>query len=553
MRLLFESAENVKTAIHDFLTITEARDWDTVHLIESLLKQYAVSRIDVDIEIVKAAYEEVLEGFTKRADLPAKATEARRRIIAIKQIMDNPIVRKLFSKQLCESTEAEAVQNATCNMLSQAGKHVAQKQQEREAGSSKQQKPSKYSLRSNPAQSKPAVATPQETPLKELGPEDAMQRMLKSKVCRNGVIDFTKSITARFRPALPKITKHYKFLLEAAVTLEERRVLMNLSRCKTLGDEEQLIQSLFSNSSQSENVKYLRTAINCLFDIWRSKRLEARNDEGWLRSNVYSNIWDRAFLFDDYFYVKRAECYSAVIKKLKEQDPTITQQRVDFILRSNQNGTDFLMLEEKPRDSNVLYDLEKGKQMQRHMLQLWSNWLGSKLLVSQLEALTCQFEERKLTVFATRMLPSGEFLVYTKATALIPTSASHYAAAARVLLVILSIKRLVTLNYMKLTTMIEAYEEYATRNLDLSISTDQSFITYHQDSSGSIDANCSQESSDDPDHEHIAQAYQKCLRIQHPDDVLSSINWEQLLIDDTVSSRESEEASSSSTNKRQKC
>ncbi|KAI8138738.1 hypothetical protein BJV82DRAFT_282728 [Fennellomyces sp. T-0311] len=56
------------------------------------------------------------------------------------------------------------------------------------------------------------------------------------------------------------------------------------------------------------------------------------------------------------------------------------QQRVDFILRSNQNGTDFLTLEEKPRDSNVLCDLEKGKQMQRHMLQFWSNWLGSKLL-----------------------------------------------------------------------------------------------------------------------------------------------------------------------------
>jgi hypothetical protein len=45
--------------------------------------------------------------------------------------------------------------------------------------------------------------------------------------------------------------------------------------------------------------------------------------------------------------VKRAECYSAVVKKLKENAEDITQQRVDFILRSNHDGCDYLSLEHK--------------------------------------------------------------------------------------------------------------------------------------------------------------------------------------------------------------
>ena len=90
------------------------------------------------------------------------------------------------------------------------------------------------------------------------------------------------------------------------------------------------------------NINYQRTAINGLLAIWRSKRLNDANDEGWLWLNLYSFIWDRAFLFDNTFYVKRAECYSVVIRKLKENNEDLAQQRVDFILRSNYDESDYL-------------------------------------------------------------------------------------------------------------------------------------------------------------------------------------------------------------------
>ncbi|KAI8049308.1 hypothetical protein BDF21DRAFT_351352 [Thamnidium elegans] len=115
-----------------------------------------------------------------------------------------------------------------------------------------------------------------------------MQYILDSKDCKNNAVDFTKPISKKFRPAIPKIVEHYILYLESAIILEERRVLIDLSLCNV-----------------SENIKYIRTVINGLFDIWRSTRLTKTNDEGWLRSNVYSFIWDRAFLFDDTFYIKR--------------------------------------------------------------------------------------------------------------------------------------------------------------------------------------------------------------------------------------------------------
>ncbi|KAI8077041.1 hypothetical protein BDF21DRAFT_453197 [Thamnidium elegans] len=78
---------------------------------------------------------------------------------------------------------------------------------------------------------------------------------------------------------------------------------------------------------------------------------------------------------------RRSECYSAAIRKLKDNNEDISQQREDFILRSNHDGTDYLSLEEKPTDQEAHYDFKKGKRMQRHMVKLWSDWLGSTVLL----------------------------------------------------------------------------------------------------------------------------------------------------------------------------
>jgi hypothetical protein len=210
-------------------------------------------------------------------------------------------------------------------------------------------------------------------------------------------------------------------------------------------------------------------------------------------------------LFDETFYVKRAECYSAVIKKLKGNNEDLAQQRVDFILRSNHDGTDYLTLEEKPTDQEASYDFNKGKKMQQHMLKLWSNWLGSR----------------------TRILPSGKFIVYKKATAYISPTAIHYAAAARLLQIVLSVKRLVTLNHMKLAAMIEAIERYPNENLNLAINTDQPYITYYESSQES-----QSDTEEEEEPEYVQEALMQLKSVKHPDDIVGVYDWEKIIIDD---------------------
>ncbi|KAI7905685.1 uncharacterized protein BX663DRAFT_484161 [Cokeromyces recurvatus] len=334
--------------------------------------------------------------------------------------------------------------------------------------------------------------------LKDLGPEEALKCIINSKDCKENIIDFTKPISRMYKSVIPMIISHYNFSLTSAVTLEERRILIDLGLCHTLDDEEKLLRSLFENNNVSENIKHLRTAINGLFDIWRSKRL---ND--------------------------RAECCSAVIKKLKETNKDLAQQRVDFILRNNHDGSDYLTSEEKPTDKEALYDFKKGKEMQRNMLTLWSNWLNSSTLVGELEAVTCQWQERKLTVFGTRMLPSGHFIVYKKATAFISSVSGHYGAAAKLLQIVLSLKRLVTLNHMKLISMIDAIEKYSNDNLDLSVNADQPYVTYYGSSQESAS---SKEKEEEP--EYVQEALSKSRSVKHPDDVVSMGDWEKMIIDD---------------------
>lgn len=231
-------------------------------------------------------------------------------------------------------------------------------------------------------------------------------------------------------------------------------------------------------------------------------------------------------MFEETFYVKRAECYSAVIRKLKENNEDVAQQRVDFILCSNHDGTYYLTLEEKPTDQEASNDFNKGKRMQQHMLKLWTNWLGSKLLVSELEAVTCQWQERKLVIFGTHILPSGQFIVYRKATAHISSVSSHHPSAARLLQMILSVKHLFTLNHMELNAMINSIGKYSNRNLDLSVNTDQPFITFYESIQGS---ESSLEEMEEP--AYVEEALIEAKATKYPDDIINSNDWEKMLID----------------------
>ncbi|KAI8641746.1 hypothetical protein BD408DRAFT_444037 [Parasitella parasitica] len=91
--------------------------------------------------------------------------------------------------------------------------------------------------------------------------------------------------------------------------------------------------------------------------------------------------------------------------------------------------------------------------MQQHMLKFWLDWVASAI---------------------ARLLPSGHFIAYENATA-----SGHYAAAARLLHIVLFTKRLVNLNHLKLIAMINVIEKYSNERLDLSINTDQPYVAFY--------------------------------------------------------------------------
>lgn len=207
------------------------------------------------------------------------------------------------------------------------------------------------------------------------------------------------------------------------------------------------------------------------------------------------------FLLHDTVYVTRAECYSAVIKELQSEDRSLAQQRVDFILCNADDQSDYLSTEEKSFGKSSITDLEKGRTLQRHMLKLWS----------LLEAITCQSVERKLNVYGTRIIDNGKLIAYRKASMTVPATDGFYAAAAKILLLLITLKREVTLNFMKLTTMLEIRERLAVETLDVA---DEDDILFKDDSRlfDSADVaidNADEKKNDDRNEEYIYEESKK--------------------------------------------
>ncbi|KAI9006245.1 hypothetical protein CLU79DRAFT_829783 [Phycomyces nitens] len=124
--------------------------------------------------------------------------------------------------------------------------------------------------------------------------------------------------------------------------------------------------------------------------------LKENHNKTWFQTHVYSAVFDNAFVYDDQFTSKRADCYSNIIKEFD-----VDNQRVDFILRNVNDDNDYFSAEEKPSLKGVKSDMRKGKALQKAMLRKWTGLLGSAEVMEQLEAVTCQWQGLKLIVYGS--------------------------------------------------------------------------------------------------------------------------------------------------------
>lgn len=81
---------------------------------------------------------------------------------------------------------------------------------------------------------------------------------------------------------------------------------------------------------------------------------------------------------------------------------------------------------------------------------------------------------------------------------------------------------------MKLFAMLESIEKYSTDNLDLSVNTDQEYVTFYVSSQES--ASSSKENQ--KESEYVLEALSKSKSVKYTDSIASMAEWEKLIIGD---------------------
>lgn len=356
----------------------------------------------------------------------------------------------------------------------------------------------------------------------------------------DGVLDLQKAeLPRRFSKHLHEMKQEVGISIQPLVTLEERDMIIEISKSKSQSEVKTLLSTWYSKKGLSSNCKYIRFALAASFEIWSTNSLlNKKHGEDWYRMHVYSNVWDKAFLDDNEFETKRSECVSQVMKVLKETEKDIKLQRLDFILRDLNTDNDIVTVEEKPSLKGVKADIKKGHSLKKHALYLWSKQVKSDVLMEQLEAISCQWQGTKFTIYGSRLLSSGKILTYKKGVFSFPNSIKHLPEFSKLLLAIISLKRIVKLNYAKFILILE--EKYKQEIERLNFSEDSlneiSFV------SNSANSDCESEeegNQDDKDDGDFVERTKEKLDQMKPDEqgLKKFSDWEDLLLFDCTKRR----------------
>lgn len=253
--------------------------------------------------------------------------------------------------------------------------------------------------------------------------------------------------------------------------------------------------------------------------------------------HLYSNVWDKAFFDDDEFETKRSECISQVMMVLKEIDGDTRLQRLDFILRDLNTNNDVMTVEEKPTLKGVKADIKKGEQLKKNTLYLCSKQVKSHVLMEELEAISCEWQGTKLAIYGSRLLSSDLILTYTKGTFHITVSVRHFPEFSKLLMAVISLKRVVKLNYTKFTLIFEEKYQKEIENLAF----DEEFLNETSFISNSTDSN-NEDAETDEDKENnddfVETTLSKIKNLKMDEKGLKKFSdWEDLLLHDRTKRR----------------
>ncbi|KAI8141291.1 hypothetical protein BJV82DRAFT_689784 [Fennellomyces sp. T-0311] len=188
--------------------------------------------------------------------------------------------------------------------------------------------------------------------------------------------------------------------------------------------------------------------------------------ETFFQAHVHANLLDGILLFDPDFRVIRSECNSTVSSKLKAitgMDDKTKARRWDMIYRHLGTKHHVFICEDKPgsaSESDVESDRVKCDEQRISMLRSIVDSLSMEELGAHLEAVTAHTHGLDIVIRGTKKI-GEKYVHYTKASTRIPaTITSQCAALAEYLMTIISLKRTLMLNFVKLQVASEAVSGY---------------------------------------------------------------------------------------------
>lgn len=94
---------------------------------------------------------------------------------------------------------------------------------------------------------------------------------------------------------------------------------MEIADCKSRMDIDNLLTIFYAQQNMDPTRRYIRLAFATVAELWSSRLLlKVDHNESWFRAHVYSAAFDNAFICDDKFTSKRADCYSNITKEFED-------------------------------------------------------------------------------------------------------------------------------------------------------------------------------------------------------------------------------------------
>ncbi|KAG2199584.1 hypothetical protein INT47_012184 [Mucor saturninus] len=356
----------------------------------------------------------------------------------------------------------------------------------------------------------------------------------------NGILDLQRlSLPKRFRNRIGKMKAEIGVLLQPIVTLEERDMLVKIASCKNFIELKAILPVWYAQCNMSANCRYIRFALATSLELWSSNAmLNKGHREDWYRMHLYAHVWDKAFFDDVEFETKRSKCVSQATKVLKETDKDVKLKRLDFILRDLNNNNDVITVEEKPSSKGVKADIRKGDLLKKNSLYLWSKQVNSDTLIGQLESISCQWQGTKFSIYGSRLVSPDKIITYKKGEFSLPTSGRHASELGRLLMAVISLKRVAKHNYAKFILILEEKykREVETLNFDNAGLNETSFLSDSTDSTGS-DSEC-KKYQDQNEEEFVETVMAKIKKLKFEEANLKQYeDWEDLLMFDSVKRR----------------